>query len=34
MVHRTIPTWNSLPAAVAEADSLHIFKRRLSTLRS
>jgi len=21
MAHRTIPTWNSLPAAVAEADS-------------
>jgi len=34
MVHRTIPTWNSLPAAVAEANSLDIFKSRLSALRS
>ena len=25
MVHRSIPTWNSLPTAVAEADSLDIF---------
>ena len=24
---RTIPAWNSLPQAVAEADSLDIFKR-------
>ena len=34
MVYRTIPTWDSLPAAVAEADSLDIFKSRLSALRS
>jgi len=34
MVHRTIPTWNSLPATVTEADSLDIFKSRLSALRS
>jgi len=34
MAYRTIPTWNSLPAVVAEADSLDIFKSRLSALRS
>jgi len=34
MAHRTIPNWKSLPAAVAEADSLDIFKSRLSALRS
>jgi len=33
MVHRTIPVWNSLPAAVAEAGSLDIFKSRLIALR-
>ena len=33
MVHRTIPVWNSLPAAVAEGGSLDIFKSRLIALR-
>ena len=29
-VFRTIPQWNSLPAAIAEADSLSSFKSRLT----
>ena len=32
MVHRTIPLWNKLPAAVAEAGSLAICKSQLSAL--
>ena len=28
-VNRSIPEWNLLPATVAEAASLHIFKRQL-----
>ena len=32
MVHRTIPAWNRLPAAVAEAGSIDIFKSQLSAL--
>ena len=30
-VARTIPEWNSLPASIVEADSLTLFKSRLST---
>ena len=30
MVFRTIPEWNRLPATVAEAESLEIFKNRLT----
>ena len=32
-VNRTIPQWNCLPAAVAEADSVVAFKSRLAALR-
>ena len=32
MVHRTIPQWNKLPAAVAEAGTLAICKSQLSAL--
>ena len=32
-IYRTIPTWNRLPAHVAEAGSLDIFKSQLSALR-
>ena len=33
-VNRTIPQWNCLPAAVAEADSVVAFKSRLAALRN
>ena len=31
-IYRTIPQWNSLPATIAEADSITSFKSQLSTL--